>query len=587
MNGFKLDNPNKHDLDKMLELQLNGDSVTARKLSDKMEALGPKKLTDPFGNVTNDIWMRHSFNRGWFMLQEGNYQQGSQLLENGRFLNVYGSPPLYTKAPIYNPAQHDLKGKTIIISLEGGFGDEIIHARFATSYKNLGAGKVYIASAPELVDIFSRIKGVDGVILRNEAQNVKPDFWLPGFSAGWVAGHTFDDLPNDPYLFALPNLVEKWKSKLANDKLKIGIRWAGNPKFEHQQFRRFPVEFILNLQKYDEVQLYSFQKDHNTINVPKGIIDLEPELTSWDETAAAIQNLDLIITSCTAIAHLAGALGKETWVIVPALPYHTWTWKAPHSTSSPYYKNVKIFRQSKYGKWNDVWQKLYKEFEEKYNLKHIEQPNEDKVFRKLNLGCGLRKIDEYHNVDKLSVLKPDEVVDLEKTPWPWKNDEFSHIVAKDILEHLGDSPRHFMDIIKEMYRISCNGATWEIQVPHWLCDTSIDDPFHKRKLTLGFFKMLDQKRLMDEKITKGESDSLLAYEEKLDVEVSDYKFIFNEPWMKKQKTGNIKHEDLMHALNHFNNVANSMVLLMQVHKPCRYNDKEFEDAIIKLLETKK
>jgi hypothetical protein len=569
-----------HDIDLMLQLQLEGKNKEAREISDKLEKLGRDNILDPNGKNTEDVWMRHSFNRGWFLLQEGDYQKGCQLLENGRFLNVYGNGPLKTDAPIFNPEIHDIKDKSIIISLEGGYGDEIIHSRFATSFKKLGAKSVYLAAAPELVSIFSRIDGVDGVILRSQAHTVQHDYWVPGFSAGWVAGHTFDDLPSEKYISSKPESVEVWKAIINSKKPKIGLRWAGNPKFEHQQFRRFPTNFILNLSKYQtDLELYSFQKDHNIVELPKGITDLQYLLPSWEDTAAAIENLDLVITSCTSVAHLSAAMGKETWVIVPCLPYHTWVYKTPESTTTPYYKSVRLFRQKTFGKWNDVFQELYSALEEKYNLEHIDQPNEDREPKKLNLGCGLKKFKGYLNVDRSDVFKPDQVVDLEKTPWPWKDNEFSHVVAKDILEHLGNNEREFLNIIKELYRVSDNQAIWEIQVPHWRCDTAIDDPGHKRLLTLGFFKMLDQRRLMDEKIVKGESDSMLAYEEEIDVEVVDVKFIFTEPWQKQISMGRITDEDITHALNHYNNVALSMCVLMQVHKPPRYNKKEFVDAI--------
>ena len=120
-----------HEIDLMLQLQLEGKHEEARKLSDKLENIGPDQILDGAGKNTQDVWMRHCFNRGWFMIQDGDYQKGCQLLENGRFLNVYGSPPLYTNAPIFNPEKDDIKGKSIIISLEGGYGDEMIHARLS------------------------------------------------------------------------------------------------------------------------------------------------------------------------------------------------------------------------------------------------------------------------------------------------------------------------------------------------------------------------------------------------------------------------------------------------------------------------
>ena len=570
----------KHEIDEMLELQLEGKHIPARVLSDKLEAIGPDKIKDGHGKNTADIWMRHCFNRGWFMIQDGDYQKGCQLLENGRFLSVYGSPPLMTQAPIFNPETDKIKDKSIIISLEGGYGDEIIHARFAKSFKKLGAKHVYIAAAPELVDVFSRIEGVDKVILRNEANTVGHDYWVPGFSAGWLSGNTFENFESDPYLSPIPELVKTWKKTIKSDKIKIGIRWAGNPKFEHQQFRRFPETFITNLMQYPELKLFSFQKDHNTIPLPEEITDLQHVLLTWDDTMAAISNLDLVITSCTAIAHLSAAMGKETWIIVPALPYHTWTYGAPDNSGSPYYKNVRLFRQSVYGKWNKPWQELYAALEEKFKLKHIDLPNEDRIDKKLNLGCGLLKINGYNNVDKSARIKPDELVDLDVTPWPWKDNEYTHIVAKDILEHLGENNKDLINTIKEMYRISCHGATWEVQIPHWRSDTALNDPTHNHVLTKEFFSMFDKQKNIDN-IKRGGTESLIAFDNDIDIEIVDTQFIYTDIWKKKIQKREINEEELTYALNHFNNVALSMVLLIQVFKPGRIDDKELDEEISK------
>ena len=567
-----------HDIDLMLQLQLEGNHTEARKLSDKLESLGPDKILDNSGKNTEDIWFRHCFNRGWFILNDGDYQKGCQLLEHGRYLNVYGSPPLKTNAPIFNPETSSIKDKSIIISLEGGYGDEIIHARFATSFKNLGAKHVYIAAAPELVSVFSRIEGVDKVILRNEAHTVEHDYWVPGFSAGWIAGHTFDDFPSKPYLTARTDSVELWKSFINSDKIKVGIRWAGNPKFEHQQFRRFPENFITNLSKYKELQVYSLQRDHNTLELPEGVVDLQHFLLSWEDTLAAISNLDLVITSCTSIAHIAAALGKETWVLVPILPYHTWTVNSPDSDTTPYYDCVRLFRQKESKKWNKTFQNLYEALESKFELEHIDMPNEDKQMKKLNLGSGLNKLDGYENVDISESTSPDRVVDLNVTPWPWKDSDIDHIVAKDILEHLGNDSDHFIDIIKEMYRVSNNGAIWEIQAPHWRCDTAIDDPTHRRLITPGMFHLFNKNRLFN-KAKTNDSDSPLAFDHDIDIEVCDIQFDYIPFWQEKVKNKEMTQEQLNFALNHYNNVALSVRYLIQVHKPGRIDKAEYNNLI--------
>ena len=562
----------------MLKLQLDGQHQEARAISDKIEQNGPDKLLDTNGNNTQDIWFRHCFNRGWFIINDGDYQAGCQLLEHGRYLNVYGSPPLKTDAPIFNPEKHDIRGKSIIVSLEGGYGDEIIHARFATSFKKLGAANVCIAAAPELVSVFERIEGVDKVILRNQSHLVQHDFWIPGFSAGWVSGHTFDDFPNDSYLAPRPESVEVWKSMITSEKIKVGIRWAGNPKFEHQQFRRFPENFITNLSKYDELQLYSLQRDHNLLQLPEGVTDLQHFLISWEDTMAAIANLDIVITSCTSVAHLSAAMGKETWVITPILPYHTWTPGSPNSSTSPYYKSVRLFRQKDAKTWNDCFQELYTALEEKFNLEHIDMPNEDRVVKRLNLGCGLNKFDGFVNVDSNDLVKPDEVVDLEVLPWPWKDREFDHIVAKDVLEHLGNTGDDFIQTVKEMYRVSENGAIWEIMVPHWRCDIALDDPTHKRVITPGMFNLFN-KRIQIDKARAKESDSPLAFIHDVDIEICDTQFEYTAPWANRLKRGEITQEELTYALNHMNNVATYTRMLIQVHKPGRYDHSELENII--------
>lgn len=568
-----------HDIDLELKLMLDGQFDAARAISDKLERLGPEQIPDPQGNLGNpEMWIRHSFNRGWFLLQEGQYQAGCQSLESGRFIKVYGSPPLQTNAPIYNPAQHTLTDKSVIISLEGGFGDEIIHARFATSFKRLGAKKVYLAASPELVSVLQRIEGCDGVILRNQSHLVAHDYWVPGFSAGWLSGTTFETFPSHPYLTATPASLEVWRTFIQSDKLKVGIRWAGNPKFEHQQFRRFPPNFLTELCRYDQVQVYSFQRDQNIISLPSEIIDLQHLLISWEDTLAALSQMDVVITSCTSIAHAAAALGKLTWVLVPILPYHTWTLGAPQSRTSPYYDTATLYRQQHPKQWNPTFQELYRDFETTFSLPHVEHPSHDKEPKKLNLGCGLMKLDGYVNVDVSDLVQPDQKVDLNVLPWPFEDDAFQHVVAKDILEHLGSAQVSFVDIIKELYRISENGAVWEIEVPHHRCDHAYDDPTHRQVITEGTFKLFNQKHLV-ERLKQGMSDSPLAFEHQIDLDVCEVRYVYTSLFREMLYNKQITEEQLELARMTQNNVAESTLLLIQIHKPCRYTEKDFQDTL--------
>jgi hypothetical protein len=342
-----------HLLDQELNLMIRGRFDEAWKICQKLEK---KDSSD----------LRHKFNRGWFLINQGKFQEGFQLLDAGRHIKVYGDTIINTTKPIWN--NNDIKDKTVILNLEGGLGDQIIHVRFAKSLKNKGA-RCIVCCDPKIFDIIQTVEGVDEYIQRSQVPHTHHDYWIPSFSAGWLLGYDFQTLPNSPYLHANHNSVEVWKSLINSNKIKIGIRWSGNPKFEHQQFRIFPAEPLINLKKYKEIQLYSLQRDNDVRELPEEVIDLQYLLISWADTLAAIQNLDLVITSCTSIAHAASALGKPTWVIVPILPYHIWAFGDKHS---PWYQETtRIFRQKKFGNWNQTFEEVEKELIEKYNLNYL------------------------------------------------------------------------------------------------------------------------------------------------------------------------------------------------------------------------
>lgn len=341
-----------HKIDQQLDLMIRGRFEEGWNLSQQMEQEHPDDL-------------RHKFNRAWFLINQGDLQTGFQFLEAGRFLKVYGSPKIPTNKPIWNQTD-DLTNKIVILNMECGFGDQIISARFATEVAKRG-GKAILCCEASLHPIFSRIPGVYQCIQLKDVQSTKHDYWIPGFSCSWIFGHTFDNLPNSPYISANPLSVDVWKNIIKSDKIKVGIRWSGSPLFEHQQFRIFPPEPLIDLHKYKEVQFYSLQRDTDTRELPNEIIDLQHLIISWEDTAAAIHNMDLVITSCTSIAHLSSAMGKPTWVIVPLLPYHIWAYGDRHS---PWYqKTTKVFRQKEFGNWNATFELLEKEFVEHFNLK--------------------------------------------------------------------------------------------------------------------------------------------------------------------------------------------------------------------------
>lgn len=330
-----------HPLDLQLNANIRGNFAEGWRLSEMMWK------EDPADN-------RVAFNRGWHLLAQGDLQGGMELIDRGRWINVFGSSPLASGKPIYNPEVHDLNGKTVLFRNEGGLGDEIINVRFVDFFANRGA-KVVVTGNPGLGSLFSRMKSVFAFASSSAELGIQHDYWVPGMSAVRIAGHTYETLPGEAYITPDPIRVERWKQITKGEKLKIGIRWSGNPQFEHEQNRRFPVEPLLALSEIPGTQFFSFQRDTDLRELPRNITDLSLFLGDWEDTAAALSCMDLVITSCTSVAHLSSALGKETWIIVPILPYYVWAY--PGDTS-PWYDSVRLFRQTTFGDWMDPFTRL-------------------------------------------------------------------------------------------------------------------------------------------------------------------------------------------------------------------------------------
>lgn len=314
-----------------------------------------KKALEGKLNESEEILRKHEnddsrfkFNLGWHEMRHGRLKSGYECLNHGRFLNIFGLPPI--KGVLWK--DEDLKGKVLLFRCEGGFGDQIINFRFAENFKKMGAN-VVVSCAPALKEIFSR----HGYIcVDNEVvSSIYYDYWIPAMSAPYLLNLEYSDLSGKPYIF--PKEKKQLYSKGKN--LKVGIRWSGNPEFEHEQHRRFPSELMISLSDVPNTTFYSFQRDENTIDgLP--FSDLKESLKTWDDTASFIEGCDLIISSCTSVAHLAASMGKPTWIVIPLLCYYTWILSGD---SSPWYDSVRLFRQEKFGEWDGVFNKIRKELE--------------------------------------------------------------------------------------------------------------------------------------------------------------------------------------------------------------------------------
>ena len=125
-------------------------------------------------------------------------------------------------------------------------------------------------------------------------------------------------------------------------KIRIGLCWKGNPKFEHEQHRIFPHNLFFDSVKNIDAEFISLQKGKGEDERPEWVEKVS--LDTWEDTSKAIASCDLVITSCTSVAHLAGAMGTKTWIIIPILPYYLW---ALPGEKTSYYDSVTLFRQEK------------------------------------------------------------------------------------------------------------------------------------------------------------------------------------------------------------------------------------------------
>jgi len=301
--------------------------------------------------------LRVLFNLGWHEMRHGNLKKGFEHLNYGRYINVFGLPPISGKLW----KDESLQNKTLLFRCEGGFGDQILNFRFAKVFQEMGA-RVIVSCSSELKELFNNngFISIDNDVIKN----VHYDYWVPAMSAAYVLNMEYDDLDGQPYIS--PTEPRKLFSKSGT--LKVGIRWSGSPEFEDEQHRRFPPELMIGLHDIPNTTFYSLQRDENLVDgLPFG--DMCEQMKSWDDTASIIADLDLVITSCTSIAHLSAAIGKPTWVITPIMPYYTWVFP---DEKSKWYDSVKLFRQEKYGEWDVPFKKIREELT-KLSEEHTKQ----------------------------------------------------------------------------------------------------------------------------------------------------------------------------------------------------------------------
>jgi tetratricopeptide (TPR) repeat protein len=249
----------------------------------------------------------------------------------------------------------EVNGRTILLHAEQGLGDTIQFCRYATLVAARGA-HVLLQAPRSLLTVLSGLKGVDRVITTDEP--LPPfDFHCPLMSLPHIFGTGLATIPA-PFSYIPINEAKRrnWQQRLAPAAgRRIGIVWAGNPQHGNDRNRSLPFAALAPLWNIPGIRWYSLQVGERRADLdaaPPGVIeDLSPSLEDFAQTAAALSQLDLVLTVDTSVAHLAGAIGHPTWVMLPFVP--DWRWLMGRQ-DSPWYPSVRLFRQVQYGAWGSV-----------------------------------------------------------------------------------------------------------------------------------------------------------------------------------------------------------------------------------------
>jgi tetratricopeptide (TPR) repeat protein len=299
------------------------------------------------------------YNRSLVLLSVGRLAEG--FAENEWRLRLAAFRPREFSQPRWDGGP--LRQETLLVYAEQGLGDVMQFVRYLPLVARR-AERVHVEVPPAVVPLLNAA-GFRGLVAQGSP--------LPHFDAHVslaslpaVFGTTLESIPAAvPYLAADGPRVERWRGELARyDGLKAGIVWQGNPTFREDRFRSIPLAALAPLAAVPGVRLFSLQKGPGSEQLSQfaaafRIVDLgsrhDNESATFADTAAIMRNLDLVVTSDTACAHLAGALNVPVWLALSRSP--SWRW-LQHRADSPWYPSARLFRQASFGDWASVFRSM-------------------------------------------------------------------------------------------------------------------------------------------------------------------------------------------------------------------------------------
>lgn len=292
------------------------------------------------------------FNLSLLLLREGRWEEGWEAFES-RAWNL----TMLAQIPAPHWEGESLVGKSLLIGAEGGFGDMIQFCRYVPLLKRLGAGRVGLVCQRELQRLFETLPGLDVVVaLGDPIPGPDWDFWTLPLSLPLRCATRLDRVPAEiPYLHPRPEWIEAWHARLLEGHFRVGLAWRGNPLHGRDADRSLPSLDSFAPLAQAKVQFVSLQLGAGYLeNSPAALprFDPSPWIEDFADTAGLLAHLDLVITVDTAAAHLAGALGRPCWVLLPS--HADWRWLKEMEVSPWYPKGLRLFRQGQDEHWDQV-----------------------------------------------------------------------------------------------------------------------------------------------------------------------------------------------------------------------------------------
>ena len=323
-------------------------------------------------DISTTYLMKQDFINGW-KEYEWRFKKEEMIGHIQKYKNIFEAP-LFT-------GQEDIKYKTLLVHSEQGFGDSIQFVRFASLLTKKYLCKVILSTREELVSLFTGLKGINEVVSRENVKAPSYDYQIALMSLPYLLKmSSFKDIPSKKqYLFAPKEQTIKIKKEAGF--FYVGITWSASVTGESYDGKVFDIKYLEPLLKNNKIIVYSLQVGPESVDIKNSkfnnnIIDRSNELKSFNDTASLIDQLDLVISSDTSVAHLAGALNKEVWVPIQKVPDWRWTEKDENSN---WYESAKLFKQEKNRQWQSVFDKIFNTLDKKLNKNIKKDNNEPKL----------------------------------------------------------------------------------------------------------------------------------------------------------------------------------------------------------------